>query len=74
MADPKEKSKVAQKDLTKDKKIHKNRMKGLVKVQYLEHSALMKNDRGINPGDIAYVGKAHAEFLKKEKRAKILAD
>lgn len=69
MAEGKDKEEVeipAGKDFTKGKKPGKNK----VKVQFLDHSALKKNKRGRNPGDIAFVDANVAKSLIESKKAK----
>jgi len=64
--------KVEPKDYTKGKKYSESQLKKLSKVKYLNHSSLTKNTKGINPGDIAYVGMIAALQLEKSGKAEIL--
>jgi len=59
-------------DYTKNHGMSEKQLKKMSKVKYLNHSSLKKNNKGINPGDIAYVGQMAALQLEKDGKAEIL--
>jgi len=66
--------KIESKDYTKNHGLSEAQLKKQSAVEYLDHSSLKKNNKGINPGDKAYVGQMAALQLEKEGKAKILSN